>query len=142
MTKAFVKHGLLVVAASFGCLLLTQALPAPAYGQVKPKDTYILKGSPLGGVKFEHKLHQERAGNKCEVCHHPSKPEKPAKAAQESCLDCHTKPPQPGMKTGLQAAFHNPTAQSGTCIDCHKKVDAEGKKAPTKCLDCHKKENV
>lgn len=110
--------------------------------KVPPKDVVILRGSPIGVVKFEHKLHQERAGNKCETCHHPSKPEKPAKAAQQSCLDCHTKPPQAGMKTGLQGAFHNPMAQAGTCVDCHKTQSAQGKKPPTKCMDCHKKENT
>ena len=46
------------------------------------------------------------------------------------------------MKTKLQAAFHNPTAQAGLCIDCHKAENAKGKKAPVKCADCHKKENV
>ena len=110
--------------------------------KVAPNDVYVLRGSPLGVVKFEHKLHQERAANKCETCHHESRPEKPAKAAQQSCFDCHTKPPQPGMKTGRQGAFHSPTAQSGTCIDCHKMQNAQGKKAPTKCMECHKKENT
>jgi hypothetical protein len=121
-----------------------QAVPASTpvaeVKKVQAKDVYILRGSPIGPVKFEHKLHQERAGNKCETCHHPSKPEKPATAAQQSCLECHTKPLQAGMKTGLQAAFHNPLAKNGTCIDCHKMQNAQGKNAPTKCTDCHKTE--
>ena len=96
----------------------------------------------MGGVKFEHKLHVERVGNRCETCHHPSKPEKPLKAPQEACMDCHTRPPQPGMKTGLPDAFHNPTAQAGTCIDCHKLQDAAGKNAPLRCTECHKQENT
>ena len=107
--------------------------------KASPQDVYMLKNSPLGVVKFQHKLHQARAANKCETCHHASKPQKPAKAAQQSCFDCHTKPPQPGMKTGRQGAFNNPTAQAGTCIDCHKRQNAQGKKAPTKCMECHKK---
>ncbi|MGB7623898.1 MAG: cytochrome c3 family protein [Terriglobia bacterium] len=106
------------------------------------RDVFILRDSPLGVVKFGHKLHQERAANKCETCHHTSKPEKSAKAAQQSCFDCHTKPPQPGMKTGRQGAFHTPTAQAGTCIDCHRAQNAQGKKAPTKCMECHTKENT
>ena len=110
--------------------------------KVAPNDVYVLRGSPLGVVKFEHKLHQERAANKCETCHHASRPEKPAKAAQQSCFDCHTKPLQSGMKTGRQGAFHSPTAQAGTCIDCHKMQNAQGKKAPMKCMECHKKQNV
>ncbi|MBZ5537726.1 MAG: cytochrome c3 family protein [Acidobacteriia bacterium] len=119
------------------------AKTAPAEPKKVPtRDVFILRDSPLGVVKFEHKLHQERAANKCETCHHTSRPEKPAKAAQQSCFDCHTKPPQPGMKTGRLGAFHIPTAQAGTCIDCHKTQNAQGKKAPTKCMECHKKENT
>ena len=114
--------------------------PVAEVKKVRPKDVYILRGSPIGPVKFEHKLHQERAGNKCETCHHPSRPEKPATAAQQSCLECHTKPLQAGMKTGVQGAFHNPLAKNGTCIDCHKMQNAQGKNAPTKCTDCHKTE--
>ena len=116
---------------------------APAEPKKVPtKDVFMLRDSPLGVVRFEHKLHQERTANRCETCHHASRPEKPAKAVQQSCFDCHTKPPQPGMKTGRQGAFHSPTAQSGTCIDCHKMQNAQGKKAPTKCMECHKKGNA
>lgn len=107
----------------------------------KAPDTVLLK-APLGAVRFNHKLHQERAAGKCETCHHPSKPEKPATALQQACSDCHTHPATPPMKTALQGAFHNPTATGGTCIDCHKTANAQGKKAPMKCLDCHKKTNV
>lgn len=139
MKKSLRMHPFLISVTPL-CLLLAVALPGR--GQAHPKDTVILKGSPMGGVKFEHKLHVQRAANRCQTCHHPSRPEKALKAPQEACMDCHTRPPQPGMKTGLPAAFHNPTAQAGTCIDCHKQQDAAGKKAPLKCMDCHKKENV
>lgn len=118
------------------------AAPVAQKKTAAPRDVAILKGAALGGVKFEHKLHVERAGKKCETCHHASRPEKPGTAAQQSCLDCHTRPPAPGMKTGLPAAFHNAAAQAGACIDCHKRENAQGKKAPTKCLDCHRKENT
>jgi len=131
--------GLLLILVS---MALGLAIPDPAQGQSQPKDTSILKGSPLGGVKFEHKLHVERAGNKCDGCHHASKPEKPLKAEQERCQDCHTKPAQPGMKTTAQAAFHDAAAKSGNCIDCHRTENAAGKKAPMKCPECHKKSNV
>jgi Class III cytochrome C family len=104
----------------------------------KAQDTYTLK-APNGAVKFDHKTHA--ADFKCEQCHHASKPEKANKTAHEACTDCHTTPPQAGMKTKLQAAFHNPTGQSGTCIDCHKKEVAAGKTAPTKCTECHVKAN-
>jgi len=134
------KHAFLISVTAVWAVLIPVL---SAWGQTQPtKDTFILKGNPMGGVKFEHKLHVARAANKCETCHHPSKAEKPLKAPQQACMDCHTKPPQAGMKTGLPAAFHNPTAQAGTCIDCHKRQDAAGKKAPVKCTECHKKENA
>jgi Class III cytochrome C family len=130
----------IVAAALFSAWLV---VPYGLIGaQTKPPDTVILKGSPLGGVKFDHKAHMERAEKNCEVCHHPSKPEKPLASPQESCFDCHTKPPTAGVKVIRQGAFHNPTATAGTCIDCHKAQDAKGMKAPTKCMECHKKNNV
>lgn len=108
----------------------------PSAKQLKPPaHPIVLTGSPMGGVRFEHAKHIAVA---CETCHHASREPKPGAAAQEACTTCHTKPPQPGMKTGKQAAFHNPTATAGTCIDCHKK---SGGAAPTKCVQCHKKEN-
>ena len=73
-----------------------------------PKDVIVLRGSSLGAVKFEHKLHPARTA-KCETCHHPSKREKPATALQQACSTCHTKVAISPMKTKLQAVFHNPT---------------------------------
>lgn len=102
--------------------------PAP------PAKPILLTGNPMGGVKFEHAKHSVA----CETCHHASREPKPGKLAQQACTDCHTKPTQPGMKTGKQAAFHNAAATAGTCIDCHKKSG----NAPTKCTQCHKKENA
>jgi len=136
------KHNvsLAAIMAASGLLLMLGAV-SPMKG-VQPQETYILKGNPMGPVKFDHKAHMTRAGGKCQTCHHASKPEKPLKAPQEACMDCHTRPPQPGMTTGLPGAFHNPTATAGTCIDCHKTENAAGKKAPTKCMECHKKENA
>ena len=115
--------------------------PAPAaQAAAKQKPTppakpILLTGNPMGAVKYEHAKHPFP----CETCHHPSREPKPGTAPQQACTTCHTKPPQPGMKTGKQAAFHNPTATAGTCIDCHKK---SGGNAPTKCTQCHKKENA
>ena len=122
-------------------LLLSVMWMAQAADQAKPADTMILKGSPLGSVKYEHKLHVERVAGKCDGCHHASKPEKPATAAQQACRDCHTKPLPAGMKTSAQAAFHNPMAKAGTCIDCHLKSNAAGKAAPVACAKCHSKAN-
>ena len=137
------KKSLLAVLAILCGLGLMLSLSAPAYGQANAKDTYILKGAPMGGVKFEHKLHADRAENKCDVCHHASKPEKALDQPQQACTACHTKSATPPMKTNTVAAFHKTaTATAGICIDCHKAENAKGKKAPVKCMDCHKKENT
>lgn len=100
-----------------------------------PAKPILLTGNPMGGVRFEHAKHPVA----CDTCHHPPRDPKKGSALQEACTNCHTKRPQPGMKTGKQAAFHNATATAGTCIDCHKK---SGGAAPTKCNQCHKKENA
>jgi hypothetical protein len=113
------------------------------YAQAKAPATVILKGSPMGGVKFDHAKHGDPKGigAKCTDCHHASKPEKAMKAAQEKCSDCHTKEAAAPMKTKYQAAFHDAMAKKGTCIDCHLKAAAD-KKAPKTCAECHKKENT
>jgi sRNA-binding protein len=122
----------MAIAVAFLMGGLVQAQTAPG--------TVILKGSPMGGVKFDHAKHVKAADNKCEGCHHASKAEKPMKAKAEKCQNCHTKTVAAPMKTNAKAAFHDAMAKKGVCIDCHAK-DAT-KKAPTKCADCHKKENV
>ena len=128
----------LFVVAGFASVAAAQAAKEPA-------GVVILKGSPMGGVKFDHKAHAHGRVPKCETCHHPSKPEKPMKAAQERCQDCHTTPAVPPMKTKTQAAFHDPMAKKGLCVDCHQqavaKKTAKGP-VPGKCADCHKKENA
>jgi hypothetical protein len=138
MSRKHLVSAFLLLSVSF----LAVSFVTRAADQAKVADVLILKGSPLGGVKFAHKEHSDKTGGKCETCHHASKPEKPSTAPQQACRDCHTKPVQAGMKTGTQAAFHNPTAKAGTCIDCHVKMNAEGKTAPTTCVKCHMKSNV
>ncbi|HVP52841.1 MAG TPA: cytochrome c3 family protein [Terriglobales bacterium] len=134
-------HRLIIVVV---VMALVMAGSSVAFAQAKAPDSVVLKGAPMGGVKLNHKEHSVELKIKCDTCHHASKPEKPLKAPQEACTDCHTKTATPPMKTKLQAAFHNPTAQAGLCIDCHKEEIAKGKKAPApgKCAECHKKENV
>lgn len=132
------KHVFLASAAAAAWF----ALPVQLKSQTKPPETVVLKGAPMGGVKFQHKLHDQRVKDKCEVCHHVSKPEKPNKGPQQACSECHTKPVQAGMKTGRQASFHDPTARTGVCVGCHKQENASGKKAPVRCVECHKKENI
>ena len=114
---------------------------AVAADKVAP-DTVILKGNPMGGVKFMHTAHSKERDIKCETCHHGSKPEKAATAKEQACSDCHSKTAAAPMKTTFKLAFHDATAKKGTCIDCHVAENAKGKKAPTKCTECHQKANV
>lgn len=126
-------------------LAFTVAIAAPiASGQApKPPDTVVLKGAPMGGVKFAHKVHATDQKIDCKTCHHPSKPEKAMTSEYQKCTDCHTKTATAPMKTATRGAFHDPMAKKGVCVDCHVKQAAAGKtKAPAKCPDCHKKENV
>ncbi len=121
-------------------VFLVLLICAAAVAQKAPELPLILKGAQMGAVKFDHVAHLRVAG-KCDVCHHASKPEKPLKAPQEVCTDCHTKPPTPPVTTGLPAAFHNAAASEGLCIDCHKRENSGGKAAPVKCAECHQKAN-
>ncbi len=116
--------------------------PSLTMAQGKAPDSVVLKGSPMGGVKFPHASHAKLVGDKCDTCHHASKPEKAMTAKQENCQNCHTKAATAPMKTNAKAAFHDAMAKKGVCIDCHVKEAAAAKKVPTsKCMDCHKKEN-
>jgi Class III cytochrome C family len=119
-------------------VLVALLLCASMLGQTAPTAPILLSGAPMGAVKFDHTAHLKVAG-KCEVCHHASKPQKPLKAPQEACIDCHTNPATPPVTTKLQSAFHNPAATAGLCIGCHKTENGQGKAAPVKCADCHKK---
>lgn len=130
-----------VLAVILGLAVIV-AVSVPAFAQAKAPDSVILKGNPMGGVKFMHTLHSKDRGVKCDVCHHAAKPEKAAKSATESCADCHTKAAAAPMKTTYKLAFHDAMAKKGTCIDCHVAQNAKGKKAPTKCVECHQKANV
>ena len=133
-------HAVLAVILGLAVIL---AVSVPAFAQAKTApDTIILKGNPMGGVKFMHTLHSKDRGIKCETCHHASKTEKPAKSATQSCADCHTKTATAPMKSTYKLAFHDAMAKKGTCIDCHTAENAKGKKAPTKCMECHQKANV
>lgn len=124
-----------VLALTFGFMMAVQA-------QEKDPGVVILKGNPMGGVKFNHTAHMKVVGDKCNTCHHASKPEKAAKSANENCTDCHTKTATAPMKTTIKLAFHDNLGKTGTCPACHIKQAAAGKKVPLKCADCHKKENV
>jgi hypothetical protein len=124
-------------------LALVFVMCGPAFAADKvAKDTIILKGNPMGGVKFMHSAHVKDRKIKCETCHHASKPEKAATAKEQACSDCHTKTAAAPMKTTYKLAFHDATAKKGICIDCHLAENAKGKKAPTKCTECHQKANV
>ncbi|HYE24664.1 MAG TPA: cytochrome c3 family protein [Clostridia bacterium] len=98
-------------------------------GETAP-GTVILKGAPMGGVKFDHPAHVKVA--KCADCHHANKAEKPLATPHQKCQDCHTSKVVAPVKSDAKTALH------ANCIDCHKKVA----KGPTKCTECHQKGNV
>jgi hypothetical protein len=122
--------------------LLMAGITVAANAQEKTPDSVILKGNPMGGVKFNHTAHVTRAANKCEGCHHAAKPEKALKTAHENCQNCHTSKAVAPMKTIARDAFHEGTGKKGLCIDCHIKEAAAKKTPPLKCAECHKKANV
>lgn len=132
------KYSHRILAVILGILLVFLFVGSVLAQQKAPANPIILKGAPMGGVKFLHTQHP----GACTTCHHASKPEKASKTATQPCADCHTKVAAAPMKTKLQAAFHDPMAKKGTCVDCHVKQAAAGKKTPTKCADCHQKANV
>ncbi len=126
-------HRVIILAVGLAFLMLGSV----AFSQDKVPGPVVLKGAPMGGVKFDHASHT-KAGAKCEDCHHASKPQKALTAKQQKCTDCHTKTATAPMKTATKGAFHDGLAKAGTCVDCHKKAA----KGPAKCQDCHKKENT
>ena len=119
---------------AFGFMIAVQA-------QEKAPGVVILKGNPMGGVRFDHPAHAQKTGDKCDTCHHASQPAKPLKTLHQKCMDCHTKAVAAPMKTNSRLAFHDAMAKAGTCIGCHAKETAAGKTAPLKCVECHKKAN-
>jgi hypothetical protein len=78
-------------------------------------------------VTFQHWKHQDRAGQKCEVCHHTRKGEE----RPQACSECHGKKEN---APDFKKAMHT------TCRECHKTKKAEGLNPPTKCSGCHPKE--
>jgi hypothetical protein len=133
-----------LILATLCALSLVTVFAVQGLSQAKPKqDPIILKGSPLGGVKFEHEKHVERSNKNCQTCHHAAKPEKAPATPYQACQSCHTNPAKPPMKTPAVGAFHkNLAAQAGVCIDCHKAENAKGKKSPVTCPTCHMKANT
>jgi hypothetical protein len=125
-------------------ILFIRAVAEEAKPTARPPEIIILKGNPMGSVKFRHRLHTDVREIQCEMCHHASKPEKPASAPQQACTGCHVSVAVPPMVTNIKAAFHNDDATAGLCINCHTKENAahKHKLAPVKCSDCHNKANV
>lgn len=128
------KKAAIAVAVVLGVALVV----GPAAAQTAPSKV-VLKGSPMGGVSFDHAKHAKLAGGdaKCVTCHHASKPEMPSKSPTQKCQECHTKAVAAPMKTNTRGAFHDAMAKKGLCVDCHAKEIAAGKKAPAKCQECH-----
>ncbi len=93
------------------------------------KDVVVMpaprRASGFGAVKFMHKTHVGEYDVKCETCHHPLKSRSPQSVTEQVCSTCHTRDPQPPVKTALQAAFHNSRGSAGICIDCHKERNSK-----------------
>jgi hypothetical protein len=136
------RYSLSAVAAAAVALALAFGVSQVNGQAPKAPGTVVMTGAPSGGVKFDHAKHVKDAGDKCQTCHHASKPEKPLKSEHQACRDCHAKTATPPMKTTIKTAFHDGMAKKGVCVDCHAAERAKGKKAPAKCPDCHKKENT
>jgi hypothetical protein len=146
-------HGLIltgIFSVLFSVIALSQNAPTGANPAVKgpapdaAPEIIILTGNPMGGVAFRHRLHTQIREIQCSVCHHESRPQKPATSPYQPCRTCHTQTVSPPMDTFTQAAFHTPDASAGLCISCHKKEDAEHKHklAPVTCQECHNPANV
>ena len=72
------SKGLVFILAAICSVALFVGVSQAAGRAKQPKGTVILKGAPMGGVKFEHKLHSETyAAKKCETCHHAASRRKP-----------------------------------------------------------------
>lgn len=108
-------------------------------GNLIPEEIVVLIGRMFGAppVAFNHAKHADELLIDCETCHHPPRPERPAKRAFLPCSDCHETEVRLPMRTNFQFAFHDVAASSGTCIDCHKQESAVGRSAPVKCTGCH-----
>lgn len=115
---------------------------ALSFAQEKAPGTVLLKGNPMGAVKFDHMAHMKAAGGKCATCHHASKPAKPLATPHERCQNCHKTPAVAPVTTKTEFAFHDAMAKSGICINCHKEnAGKPGVPGVGKCMDCHKKSN-
>jgi hypothetical protein len=75
-----VKNFYRILAVLIGLMLVMAVV---AYAAETAPGTVILKGAPMGGVKFDDKAHEGR-GVKCDTFHHAAKPEKAPKAAHEN----------------------------------------------------------
>ena len=100
------------------CVLLIAA------GEPVPRDSYSMPAKQ-GAVTFGHKAHIDRAGKKCNTCHHDAKEDG---TGAKACDTCHGKP---GKAPSMKDAMHK------DCKGCHEKDKTN--KAPTKCAGCHKK---
>jgi hypothetical protein len=138
------KRSLSLVLLGVVMIFFVRAVAEEAKSTVKPPEIIILKGNPMGSVKFRHRLHTDVREIECATCHHASKPQKTANAAQQACSTCHVSVAVEPMVTNIKAAFHNDDATAGLCISCHTKENAahKHKLAPVKCRDCHNKANV
>lgn len=111
------------------CALVLFAASLSAARQQAPAQPIAMKGPTMGAVMFPHSVHTQVAG-KCEVCHHASKPEKPLKAPQEACNDCHTKPPGRLLTPACKPRFTTPAQPVGCASAAIKRRTQNEKQLP------------
>jgi hypothetical protein len=115
--------GALILTLCFSCCRFT----SPVVKNTGPE--VITLEADLGPVLFQHRKHQQHAGENCIVCHHRGSGKTPA------CRSCHKK--RADTKEGDPAAFY--AVKMDLCRGCHQKAreDETSRTAPVDCNKCH-----
>jgi len=103
----------------------------------KAPEVVILKSDVMGGVKFNHPAHVKVTEDKCETCHHASKPEKPY-SARTKTAGIATPVPWRHDENYLRAAFHDGPAKREPAWMPYQRSGGK-KPVPLKCADCTKR---
>jgi hypothetical protein len=66
-------------------------LGAALRAEEEAPEVVILKGNPMGGVKFDRAAHAEQVGDNGQTCPHRSRLGKALESEHRKCADCHKK---------------------------------------------------
>jgi hypothetical protein len=99
------------------------------------KSNYLSSRQPMGFDKSLHFAHSQKAGNKCETCHHAYNEEKKElfydKGNESTCRHCHEQTTQQNRISMRQASHLG-------CINCHLNTPVTEQVAPPlTCAGCH-----